>query len=476
MPRRSDEDLFRESTMTFGEHLEELRSCLFNALLFLVGGFLLGLIVAEPAVEFIQGPVEGALKEHYKGVAIKRLQGMEDKGLPLPGSVEQLAELVGKHDVLPEEVFLDPMELQRQLQGIYSDVGQSRAEAAELFGDADRLLGRLRLPAGDPKRKLSQEERRKLSDAVHRLPPSDVQAGASTGPFTQKERNRIARLIEDEKDLPKDDLARLAAAVERLEGQYREDLVRVGQATELLDGTQLPLRQPHEELRQDHLARIFIWHPTENDPRIQTKALGVQEGFMIYIKAALLVGVLLAAPGIFWQIWSFVHSGLYYHERRFVRVFGPFSLVLFFAGAALVFFFVFRIVLRFLFTFNEWLGIGIEPRITEWLGFVLILPIGFGIAFQFPLVMLFLERIGVFDIQAYLARWRIAVLVIFVLSMLLTPADPGSMMLMAVPLTLLYFGGILLCRFMPRRRSPYDEEEEEEDRSTKKDRGKREEG
>ena len=92
---------------------------------------------------------------------------------------------------------------------------------------------------------------------------------------------------------------------------------------------------------------------------------------------------------------------------------------------------------------------------------MLILPLGFGIAFQLPLVMLFLERIGVFDVETYLLKWRIAILVIAVLSMLLTPADPGSMMMMAIPLTVLYFGGILLCRFMPRSRRRPDEELED---------------
>ena len=74
------------------------------------------------------------------------------------------------------------------------------------------------------------------------------------------------------------------------------------------------------------------------------------------------------------------------------------------------------------------------------------LPLGFGIGFQLPLVMLFLERIGVFTHQGYLSSWRIAVLAIFVLAMVLTPTgDPIQHVLMAVPLTLLYFGGILLC-------------------------------
>ena len=68
-----------------------------------------------------------------------------------------------------------------------------------------------------------------------------------------------------------------------------------------------------------------------------------------------------------------------------------------------------------------------------------------------PLVMLFLERIGLFSIASYMSNWRIAVLVIFVIAMVLTPSDPYSMMLMAVPLVLLYFGGVLLCKMMPRR-------------------------
>ena len=57
----------------------------------------------------------------------------------------------------------------------------------------------------------------------------------------------------------------------------------------------------------------------------------------------------------------------------------------------------------------------------------------------------------------YLSKWRVAILVIFVLAMFLTPADPTSMLLMAAPLTVLYFAGILLCKWMPRSRSPYEE-------------------
>jgi sec-independent protein translocase protein TatC len=91
-----------------------------------------------------------------------------------------------------------------------------------------------------------------------------------------------------------------------------------------------------------------------------------------------------------------------------------------------------------------------RPRLSEWLSFVLLLPLGFGVAFQLPLIMLFLERIHVFTVKAYLSKWRIAVLLIAVASMVLSPGgDPISMMTMLLPLVGLYFGGIALCKWLP---------------------------
>ena len=97
------------------------------------------------------------------------------------------------------------------------------------------------------------------------------------------------------------------------------------------------------------------------------------------------------------------------------------------------------------------MNIPLEPRINEWLSFVWILPVGFGLAFQLPLAMLFMERIGLFTVKSYLAQWRIAVLVIFVIAGILMPPDPYSMILNAVAMSFLYFGGILLCKYMPRK-------------------------
>jgi sec-independent protein translocase protein TatC len=337
MPRsKLNEDIFQDSTMTFGEHLEELRVCLFRAVAGLLVGLLLGLVVGRYVVEFIQTPLNNALTRYLE----RETQERVEKELT-PDELKQVEDLVQKDGLLADKVYIDPTDVLDQLKAHYP----------ERFGTVD-------------------------------LPPRD-----STEP-----------------------------------------------------------------LRESDLIHVRMWHHSKDDPRVSAKSFSVHEGFMIYLKASLLVGAVVASPWIFYQIWLFVAAGLYSHEKRYVNVYLPFSIVLFLLGVSVAFFFVFEPVLNFLFTFNRYLGISPEPRITEWMGFVLMLPLGFGIAFQLPLVMLFLERIGVFTVAAYLSYWRVAILVIFVIAAILTPPDPWSMSLLAFPLTLLYFGGILLCKLMPKRR------------------------
>jgi sec-independent protein translocase protein TatC len=466
MRLKSDEDLFRESTMTFGEHLEELRLRLFKALFGLIVGFLFGLFFARWVVGFIQGPIESALENYYQEAAEKQveedLEELQKAGLPLPGTPDQLAEVVNEQNLLPEQVYLQPGELLQQLPRILRRRQAVRTRVATTLEGARPLLGRLRLPADDPKNKLSSAQQAQLADAIEQMEPVSLAGSDAVGGLTIEDLERIAGAVRRGNSVSDEDLAIVAHAVQIQERQAQDDLARLREAIDLAERTRPPLLGAGEKLRRDDLAPVFLWKPIENDRRIQTQTLNAHEAFAIWIKAALLTGVLLSSWWIFIQIWMFVAAGLYEHERRFVYIFLPFSLGLFLAGAAVAFFFVFKPVLDFLFFFNEMLHIDPNPRISEWLSFVLILPLGFGIAFQLPLVMLFLERIGVFTVQSYLSKWRVAILVIFVLAMFLTPADPQSMLLMAIPLTVLYFGGVLMCRLMPRRRSPYEEESEDQ--------------
>lgn len=182
--------------------------------------------------------------------------------------------------------------------------------------------------------------------------------------------------------------------------------------------------------------------------------LNVQEAFLTYLKVAIVAGLVMGSPWIFYQIWLFVAAGLYPHEQKYVYIFLPVSLTLFIGGAMFCFFLVFPFVLKFLLGFNEMLEIHPQIRLSEWISFAIMLPVMFGISFQLPLVMLFLERISIFEATGYREKRRMAVLVIAILSMLLTPADPMSMVLMMIPLMVLYELGIVMCRFSAAK-SPF---------------------
>ena len=362
MPAKRDEDLFQDTTMTFGEHLEELRVSLFKAVIGLAIGVAIGFSVGRWMVELIEKPLSEALGVFY-----------EDK------SIDDFTKFAAEREKAGEDVYY------------------TTDEVAHLVKNEHLVL---EIRYVHPQQALSELER------------SEPKA------FHDK---------------------KLAAAANGPDHAEKLDVV--------IDGKPKKVRAVTARAT---LIPLFHWYSVAEDPRTNPTTLSAQEAFSIWMKASFVVGVILSSPWVFYQIWSFVAAGLYPHEKKYVYRFLPMSLGLFLAGAALAYLFVFQPVLNFLFGFNRWLGFDPEPRISEWLSFVLFLPLGFGVSFQLPLVMLFLERIGVFSLKAYLEKWRIAVLVIFILSAVLTPADPYSIFLMAVPLTILYFGGMLLCLWMPR--------------------------
>ena len=204
------------------------------------------------------------------------------------------------------------------------------------------------------------------------------------------------------------------------------------------------------ELDRDRMVTLRLYQPIEEDARLRVVAHSTTEPFAIYIRTALIAGLVFASPFIFYFVWEFVAAGLYRQEQSYVYTYLPVSLGLFVGGAILAFFFAFEPLLDFMFWYFERMGIQPDLRLSEWISFVMLMPLAFGISFQLPLVMLLLERIGIFSVETYWRKWRAAVVVIAIIAMLLTPsADPYSMLLMGVPLVGLYFGGIAMCRYMP---------------------------
>ena len=181
------------------------------------------------------------------------------------------------------------------------------------------------------------------------------------------------------------------------------------------------------------------------------KTFSVQESFLVLVKVIMMVGLIISSPWVFYQIWSFVAAGLYPTEKKLVNVYLPFSLGLFLLGILVCEFLVMPSAVGALLWFNEILGFQPDLRLSEWLGFAIIMPIVFGVSFQTPLVMFFMERIGLFTVEMYRSKRRISWFLLAIFAIVINPStDVYTMMFLWVPMCLLYELGIGLCVYSPR--------------------------
>jgi len=179
------------------------------------------------------------------------------------------------------------------------------------------------------------------------------------------------------------------------------------------------------------------------------KLLSLTEGLMVYLKVAGACGLVLGCPWVLWQLWAFVAAGLYPHERRSLFRYLPFSLLLFLAGILFCEFWVLPKTVEALLWFNESLGFEPDLRLSEWIGFAVLMPLVFGLSFQMPVVMLFLGRLGVLTVDSYRNKRRLAWFLMAIFAAVATPSpDAQAMLLLWVPLVLLYECGILLCQLI----------------------------
>ncbi len=191
--------------------------------------------------------------------------------------------------------------------------------------------------------------------------------------------------------------------------------------------------------------------------------LTITESLMTYLLVSIYCGLVLSSPWIFWQLWQFIGAGLYPHEKKYVHLYLPLSIFLFLGGCALAEFLVLPIGINYLLSFNDWLGVEPELRLSEWVSFAVMVPLIFGIAFQTPLLMLFLERVGIVDVAFFTKHRKMAIFVLAVAAALLAVSpDPFSMMSLALPMWALYELGIVMCRFAPRPRPLMEEPDPEE--------------
>jgi sec-independent protein translocase protein TatC len=181
-------------------------------------------------------------------------------------------------------------------------------------------------------------------------------------------------------------------------------------------------------------------------------ATSVISPFMTPFKLAFFVALFIAMPYVLYQIWAFVAPGLYRHEKRFALPLLVSSIVLFYTGVAFAYLVVFPVMFDF-FANTTPAGVRMMTDITSYMDFVLTMFLCFGFAFEVPVVVVLLVLTGLVKV-AKLAEIRGYVLIgIFVIAALLTPPDAISQTIMAVPMYLLYEGGLVMARIMERMRS-----------------------
>ena len=173
------------------------------------------------------------------------------------------------------------------------------------------------------------------------------------------------------------------------------------------------------------------------------------EAFATRLKVAAWSGAFLASPIVLWQIWRFITPGLHKREKRFAIPFIVVSILLFMLGA-LVALFTFETALRFL------VGMGgdtLTPLFSasKFLSFMILMIVAFGIAFEFPVVLVFLQLAGVLTSRRLRSWRRPALVVIVALAAVITPSqDPYSLFMMVVPMYLFYEGAILVGRLLKK--------------------------
>jgi sec-independent protein translocase protein TatC len=183
-------------------------------------------------------------------------------------------------------------------------------------------------------------------------------------------------------------------------------------------------------------------------------ATSVISPFLVPLKITLMAAFLLALPVVLYQVWAFDAPGLYMHEKQLVLPLVVSSTLLFFVGIAFSYFFVFKKVFAFIQNFAP-KSITAAPDIEAYLSFVLTMFIAFGAAFEVPIVVVVLARIGLVTIEQLRAFRSYFIVLAFIVAAIITPPDIVSQLALAIPMCLLYEIGIWAAQvFIKHTRAP----------------------
>jgi sec-independent protein translocase protein TatC len=176
-------------------------------------------------------------------------------------------------------------------------------------------------------------------------------------------------------------------------------------------------------------------------------ATGVITPFMVPVKVTALAAFLIALPYVLYQAWAFVAPGLYEHEKKLALPLVIGSTVLFLAGVAFCYYFVFQKVFAFIHDFAP-KSITPAPDIEAYFSFVITMFLAFGVTFEIPIVVILLVRMGIVSVEKLRDARPYVIVGAFVVAAVVTPPDVLSQFMLAVPMCLLYEAGLFLARFI----------------------------
>ena len=186
-------------------------------------------------------------------------------------------------------------------------------------------------------------------------------------------------------------------------------------------------------------------------------ATNVISPFIVPLKITMLASFMLALPVVLYQVWAFVAPGLYSHEKKLVMPLVVSSSLLFFVGVAFCYFFVFGQVFRFIQSFAP-KSITAAPDIEAYLSFVMTMFIAFGAAFEVPIVVVVLARMGIVSIEKLRQFRSYFIVLAFIVAAVITPPDVVSQLALAIPMCLLYEAGIWAAQlFIKHTKAPEEE-------------------
>ena len=209
----------------------------------------------------------------------------------------------------------------------------------------------------------------------------------------------------------------------------------------------------------DILAAPLVAHLPAGATLIATSVISP---FLVPLKILLMAAFLIALPVVLYQVWAFVAPGLYSHEKKLVLPLVISSTLLFLVGVAFCYYFVFGQVFQFIQSFAP-KSITAAPDIEAYLSFVLTMFLAFGLAFEVPIVVVVLARMGVVTIEKLKAFRSYFVVLAFIIAAIVTPPDVVSQLALAIPMCLLYEVGIWAARiFIKHTQAPATDEAKEE--------------